>query len=155
MNNSQYLYETDTVPFLQILLSGYIEYFVPFMNDGFFSKLDVLKAIDFGAYPNFILTEIDNYYLAKTPLLYYPSTKFEDWKNSIVDIYKEINKALKHVRGFSISDRDVIAPGIVLVSYENGVSFLINYTENKYEYGNFTVLPESWILISKGEDKYE
>lgn len=155
MNNSQYLFETDTVPFLQIVLSGYIDYFVPFMNDGFFSKLDILKSIDFGAYPNFILTEIDNYYLFKTPLWYYPSTKFEDWKNSILDIYSQINEALKHVRGYSIDDRKVLAPGIVLVSYENGIKFLINYTKEAYVYENVEVGPESWILINEGEEKDE
>ncbi|MDK2886549.1 MAG: hypothetical protein PWP54_1107 [Thermosipho sp. (in: thermotogales)] len=155
MNNSQYLFETDTVPFLQIVLSGYIDYYVPFMNDGFFSRLDVLKSIDFGAFPNFILTEIDNYYLSKTPLWYYPSTKFEDWKDSILDIYFQINEALKHVRGYSINDRKVIAPGIVLVSYENNVSFLINYTKEPYEYNGLKIQPESWILINKGEESYE
>ena len=155
MNNSQYLFETDTVPFLQIVLSGYIDYFVPFMNDGFFSRLDVLKSIDFGAYPNFILTEIDNYYLFKTPLWCYPSTKFEDWKKSIIDIYSQINEALKHVRGYSIEDRKVIAPGIVLVSYENGIKFLINYTKESFVYKNLEVQPESWILINKGEEKDE
>lgn len=150
MNNSQYLFETDTVPFLQIVLSGYIDYFVPFMNDGFFSQLDILKAIDFGAYPNFILTEIDNYRLIKTPLWYYPSTKFYDWRGSIANIYYQINNALKHVRGYSITNRTVIKPGIVLVTYENGISFLINYTKESFIYNGTEVKPESWILIKKG-----
>ena len=30
--NSQYLFETDTVPFLQIILKGHIDYYAPYAN---------------------------------------------------------------------------------------------------------------------------
>ncbi|SHN53223.1 hypothetical protein SAMN02745226_00446 [Fervidobacterium gondwanense DSM 13020] len=147
MNSSQYLFETDTVPFLQIVLSGNVVYFTPYMNNGFFSDTDVLKSIDFGAYPSFIVSWLDNASLKDTPLWDYPSTRFADWKSKIVEIYKKINGALKYVRGSKIIDRTVIHPGFVRVDYENGYSILVNYTEERVKFGNVVVEPVSYRVV--------
>lgn len=155
MNNSQYIYETDTVPFLQIVLSGYIEYFTPYMNVGFFSRLDVLKTIDFGAYPSFIITEIDNYLLRNTVLADYPSTKYDDWKDTIINIYNEINSALSPFRGYSLINRTVLADGVVKNTYNNGKSIIINYTSEDYTYNNVLISAESWKIINEGANNYE
>jgi hypothetical protein len=155
MNNSQYIYETDTVPFLQIVLSGYIEYFTPYMNGGFFSRLDVLKTIDFGTYPSFIITEIDNYLLRNTVLADYPSTKYDDWKDTIINIYNEINSALSPFIGYSLINRTVLADGVVKNTYNNGKSIIINYTSKDYAYNNVLISAESWKIINEGANNYE
>ncbi|MFN6991945.1 MAG: DUF5696 domain-containing protein [Fervidobacterium sp.] len=147
MNCSQYLFETDTVPFLQIVLSGTIDYFAPYMNNSFFSRNDVLKTIEYGAYPAFIISKLDNYLLKKTPLSDYPSTKYEDWRKQIVETYKEVNSALRNVRNSKITDRIVIEPGVVIVMYDNGRGIIVNYTDSSYKIYNYTVKPKSWINI--------
>ncbi|UOE96815.1 DUF5696 domain-containing protein [Fervidobacterium islandicum] len=143
MNSSQYLFETDTVPFLQIVLSGRINYFTPYMNNGFFSKMDVLKSIDYGAYPSFLITWLDNASLKDTPLWDYPSTRYEDWKEKIAEIYKTINSVLKYVKGSKIVDRIVLKPGVVKVVYDNGYEIYVNYTKEIYKDGSVTVPAES------------
>jgi len=147
MNSSQYLFETDTVPFLQIVLRGSVEYFTPFMNNGFFSRLDVLKSIEYGAYPSFVISGLDNSSLKDTPLWDYPSTMFSDWKEKISEIYATINSALKYVRGAKIVERIVIKPGLVKVSYDNNYSIIVNYTKSAQSLGNFVVQPESFKVV--------
>ncbi len=147
MNNSQYLFETDTVPFLQIVLSGSIDYYTPYINNSFFSREDILKSIEYGALPSFILTWVDNYKIKKTPLWDYPSTKFADWKEKILEVYNEINDALKNVRGYKIVDRIVLEPGVVLVVYENKKAILVNYTNDIYKFDKKLVNPRSWICF--------
>mgnify|MGYP001627111212 CR=1 FL=1 len=147
MNSSQYLFETDTVPFLQIVLSGRLNYFTPYMNNGFFSKMDVLKAIDYGAYPSFLVSWLDNASLKDTPLWDYPSTRYEDWKNKMVEIYNTINSALKYVKGSTITDRIVIKPGVVKVSYSNGYEIYINYTNKEFKDGLVVVPAESFKVV--------
>jgi len=63
MNNSQYIYETDTVPFLQIILNGYIDYFTPYMNVGFFSILSIYNEV------NEALRNFRGYYLVNRIVL--------------------------------------------------------------------------------------
>lgn len=144
MNNSQYLFQTDTVPFLQIVLSGVMEYYTPYMNNSFFSRNDVLKAIEYGAYPSFVVTRVDNYEMKNTPLWDYPSTKFEDWKEEIMRIYFEMKEALDPLIGSRIVDREVLGPGVVRVDYDNGLSIAVNYTESRYESEIVGIDPRSW-----------
>lgn len=148
MNCSQYLFETDTVPFLQIVLSGSIDYFAPYVNNSFFSRIDILKMIEYGALPSFLLTWVDNYLIKKTPLWDYPSTKYEDWKVKIIETYKEVSDALKNVRGAKIVDRLVIEPGIVVVSYDNGKSIVVNYTSKTYVLNEQKIKPQSWTVTN-------
>ncbi|MCX7654276.1 MAG: DUF5696 domain-containing protein [Fervidobacterium sp.] len=148
MNCSQYLFETDTVPFLQIVLSGSMDYFAPFINNSFFSRNDVLKMIEYGALPSFILTAVDNYVIKDTPLWDYASTKFDDWKTKMVAVYNEVRSALKDVRGMRIVDRIVLEPGFVVVVYNNGYSILVNYTSRTYKLGHYKIKPQSWSVAS-------
>ncbi len=149
MNNSQYLFETDTVPFLQILLKGRIPYFTPYMNNSFYSREDILKSIEFGAYPSFILTELDNFELKDTGYTDLLSSKIEDWKDYIVKVYKEMNEALKPFIGKRIFDRKVIEEGFVVVTYENGDSIVVNYTDKVKTFGNHSIVPMNWKVIKK------
>ena len=155
MNNSQYIYETDTVPFLQIILNGYIDYFTPYMNVGFFSRLDILKTIDFGAYPSFIITEIDNYLLRNTVLSDFPSTKYDDWKDTILSIYNEVNEALRNFRGYYLVNRIVLKEGVVKNTYDNEKSIIINYTNKEYKYNNIVINALSWKIINEGVNNHE
>lgn len=144
MNSSQYLFETDTVPFLQIVLSGAVELYSPYVNNGFFAREDVLKMIEYGVYPSFLLTKLDNYKLKRAPLWDYPSTKFDDWKERVVSYVTEVSAALGAFSGRRIVDRFVPAPGIVVVSYDNGRSLVINYTNSVWRNGGVAVNAKSW-----------
>lgn len=152
MNNSQYLFETDTVPFLQIVLSGRIEYYTPYINNSFFSRTNILKAIEYGAYPSFILTWVDNFVIKDTPLWDYPSTKFDDWYSEILQIQREMSNALNPVISSRIVGRTVFEPGVVKVDYENGWSIIVNYTEDSYDDGKINVPPLSWKNFTSYDD---
>ena len=65
---SQYLFETDTVPFLQIVLKGSMDYYAPYANQGFYTTESILKMAEYGCYPSFMVTASDNHSLTDTPL---------------------------------------------------------------------------------------
>ena len=46
IGSSQYVYETDTVPFLQMVLNGTMEVYAPYSNFSFYSQSDMLRMID-------------------------------------------------------------------------------------------------------------
>ena len=126
MVSSQFLFETDCVPFLQMVLSGCVEMFAPYVNQGFFSQLDVLKMIDYNCYPSYLLTEQDNYALRHTPSSQLGSTQYEAWRQHIADTYDQVSRVLGCVRGQRLLDRQVPEQGVVLNVYENGVIY-VNY----------------------------
>lgn len=140
MSASQYLFEDDSVPFLQMVLSGKVTMFAPYANDSFYSKTSVLKCIEYNCYPSFLLTEEDNYEIKKTVIGEYSSTQFDDWKGTIVEIYDLIDDVLSQVHGKRIDNHTVIEDGIVAVDYEGGTRVVINYRSEDYNWQG-TVIP--------------
>lgn len=146
MSNSQYMYETDSVPFLQLLLKGRIDYYAPYSNQGFYSDTAVLKMIEYGAYPSLICMHADNFDLFDTPLENYYSLNFNDWKEEIVNIYKSVNDALSAVEGSSMLDHNIIAPGVAKVRYDNGMNIYVNYNDYEFSWYGLSVEPRSYLV---------
>lgn len=133
MVSSQYLYETDTVPFLQIVLKGHIDYYAPYANLGFYSVNSILKMIEYGTYPSFIIAAAQNHELTDTPEVDLFTVNFDDWKGSIQSIYSQINASLSRVEGSTITKHEVVAPGVVSVLYDNGIVIYVNYTSTAFK----------------------
>lgn len=146
MVNSQYLYETDTVPFLQMLLKGSIDYYAPYANLSFYNKDSILKMIEYAAYPSFMLMAEDNDSLSNTGLEDYFSLHYDSWGDVIGDMYGQISLALTSVEGASMAEHRVLSKGVVLTRYSNGVNIVINYNSEKEitDYG--TVEAKSFIV---------
>ena len=147
MISSQYSFVTDTVPFIQIFLRGNIEYFSPYVNMSFYERNDVLRLIEYGAYPSFLITGVENLFLADTPLSDVPSSYFYDWRERIITVYNEVNEALSIVRGKRIVDRDVLKFGVVLVTYEENMKLVVNYTGNDFIYEAVIVPAQGYMWV--------
>ncbi len=139
MSSSQYIFETDSVPFLQMVLRGAMDYHVPYMNLGFYSDYTILKAIEYGAYPAFIVADAKSYELADTPLENMFSVNYEDWSDNIQNAYEKIRGALNAVQGARITKHEMVAVGVAGVTYDNGVTILINYNSAEVTCGGETV----------------
>lgn len=150
MNSSQYVFEDDSVPFLQLVLSGKMTMFAPYANDSFYSRSNVLKCIEYNCYPSFILTEKANYDIKKTAVGEYSSTQFDDWKGTIVEIYDEIDGVLSNVQGQEMKNHTVIQDGVIAIEYESGTVY-VNYTTNDCTYGGMTLSALSATYQATGE----
>jgi hypothetical protein len=147
MQHSQFAFETDTVPFVQIVMSGSIEYYAPHLNFGTNNIDDVLKLIDYGAYPSYVLTEEYSSELAATNLNYIYSSQYSNWKDRIANTYKYINDILSKVKGKAIEKRTIPEDGIVIVEYEDGTEIVVNYTNNTWEYETIEVPGKSAKIV--------
>lgn len=127
MMNSQHLFETDSVPFLQILLKGHINYYAPYANQGFYTTACTLKTIEYGAYPSFLVMAAGNGDLNKTPMVDYFSLNYKDWEGTIETVYGKVNAALMEVQGAKMTEHKVLAEGVVRISYDNGARIYVNY----------------------------
>lgn len=139
MANSMMKYETDTVPFVQIVLSGYVDCFSDFLNYGGNTDQMLLMLVDYNINPSFVLTDMYSSEFADTNSSDIYSSRYEDWKEDIVSSYAFVNDCLSRVRGSGMASRSVPVDGVSVVAYENGVTLVINYTEEAFEYAGITV----------------
>lgn len=144
--NSQYLYETDTVPFLQIVLKGHMDLYAPYMNQGLYTNASVLKMVEYGVYPSFLVMNAENTALNKTPLEDYFSLSFKSWRGTIQEVYSKLDAALTPVEGAHISEHIMLAKGLARVTYDNGVRLYINYLYTDQAADGVTVPAESFAV---------
>lgn len=152
MNSSSYMFVTDTVPFLQIVLKGYVPYYAPFSNFHADQEDDILRMVEYGAYPSFYLTEQSSTMLSKTPSKDLFTSKFSSWKKDIIREHKLIEDMLSKVEGAEIIGRTVPAQGIAEVSYSNGKRIIVNYTDKPYKAGGITVDAKGYTMTEGGEE---
>ncbi len=141
VSDSQYIYETDSIPFVQTVLHGSVKYYAPYSNQGFYSEASVLKMIEYGAYPSFMITYADSFAINDTPLSNYFSLNFDDWKEKIVSITKTVAAALEPVNGAAIVKHTAVLSGLYAVEYDNGKTVYINYNESECVTENGTAVP--------------
>lgn len=151
---SQYVFETDTVPFLQLVLHGTMEMYAPYSNFSFYAQSDILKMIDYNMSPSFILSKEPSYYLADTVSSDLYSTEFAQYEALIGNIYNSVNAVLSKVSGYEWTDRTVLENGVILNTYQNGQDIkyvVVNYTDNVVSWQGNEIGALSAEVISSGE----
>ena len=148
LGSSQYLFATDTVPFLQMVLRGSMDYFASYTNTGLSSLNSMLKKIEYGAYPSFILTGVESRYLQNTPQAELFTTWYVDWISEIAELYHTINSALSLVEGQGIYDHEALDYGIKMTTFTNGISIFVNYSvHDYYDENNDITIPARWFAV--------
>ena len=139
ITNSQLDLFTDLVPLVPIVIKGYIPSFTPYLNFNALGKERLLQMIDFGVNPSYLLSEQPSSTLRFTYSNRFFTTAYDDFKSDITTVYPYLAGALDHVLGAKITDRTMLATGVSLVNYDNGVSILVNYRSIPYSYGQRTI----------------
>lgn len=150
VGSSQYIFETDTVPFLEMVLHGTMEMYAPYANFSFYTQDSILRMIDYNISPSFILSKEPSYKLADTFSANFYSTEYALYEELIQQVYGTINEVLSQVQGFEWTFRYVPEDGVVINTYQkdNETRYvIINYTENEVTYHGTTVAPESAAVV--------
>jgi len=151
VGTSQYIYETDTVPFLQMVINGTMEVYAPYSNFSFYSQSDMLRMIDYNISPSFILTEEPSHLLSSTVSSDLYSTEYDQYADLIQSIYATVNEPLSQVIGYEWTGRYVITDGIILNTYEKDgetKGIAINYTDSNYSFYGESVPAENAKVVS-------
>lgn len=132
LGDSGYLYTTQTVPFLPIVLAGYTPYFGAAMNFSSNLRQDLLRHADYGAYPSYFLTKAPTADILNTGSSWIYSSSFEQWGQEVEETYAWLNNLLGPVEGERIVARQTLAEGVVAVTYSNGRQIIINYNQTPF-----------------------
>ena len=128
----------ESIPLYQMIIHGSIDYAGGIIN--YYDDMDradlKLKLIEYGASPHYLFTAGTANEMKYTGLNKYYSTDYDIWKNEALEMYKDVNEALKRVSGETMIDYEILQNGVKKVTYSNGIKFYINYlTEDVYADG--------------------
>ena len=149
--STQYILQTDTVPFLQLVLNGTMEMYAPYANFSFYTQRDILRMIDYNVYPSFALTYKPAYLLSSTNSLNFFSTEYDVYRDIIKNVYTNVSDILSQVKGRQWLNRTVLAEGVVLNQYSGNYNIIINYTDFTFSAYGISVGAESALLFHDRE----
>ena len=146
MSGSNYHIEDYSVPFYQMAISGYVNYVAAPFNDNSDILAQFLKAVEYGAQPQFALTykmpKGINYYQEK-----YYGYLYENHIDSIKELSDKYSKISDAINGSSIVNHEG-SENWAVTEYENGVKLYINYSNSDLLIKGKTVSSQD-ILIEK------
>lgn len=144
--SNKFIYETDSVPFMTILLGGSVNQYLPNINYVSDYELAVLRMIEYNLYPSFLITKEEAYKLRYTNYEYLNSTEYSLWKDLMVKMYNETNSALKNVIGAKMTSHEYLQNGVCKCGYSNNVIIYINYNNKDVNCEGISLPPYSYYV---------
>lgn len=129
-----------SIPLVQLVLNGYIDYSIESINLSSSRSTDYLflKAIETGSNLKYTITKDSSEELLNTPYNNYLSTTYANWEETMVEQYKEINSL--GIYNSELINHKRISHDVFQVEYANGTVITINYNPNSVNY-NGNVIP--------------
>ena len=133
-----------SVPFVQIILHGIVEFSYDGINMLSDSKLALLKCVEYGAIPGYTLTGDaldDSEEYAKI-------FSADNWLNPMFETYSYISESLNDLRGSRITNHSMVNPGVYCTEYESTTRIYVNYTDEPVTISGITVEPMSFFRVN-------
>ncbi len=139
LGSSEYLYVDQEIPFLSMVLKGILPMYSEYVNFEANKTENFLQMVEAGVYPSFYLAWEDS-----SKLIYTNSDNLYSLDyNSYGDTIREYDAALRELAEKTgdafILRHETLQTGLVRVSYDNGVTVYVNYTESDLSADGLTV----------------
>lgn len=125
--NSGLTIESTGIPFVQIVLSGRMEYAMTAFNQSGNVQWERLRAIETGAMVYYRLMYADNMELKKTAYEGLSSMNYAIWLDQVADSYRYVEEALALTEGSAIKDHETLNGQVAVTTYGNGTRIYVNY----------------------------
>ncbi len=139
LSDSGNIVEDESVPFMQIVLHGYIQYAGAAVNLSDNLQISLLKSAEYGANLYFTLGYENTGALKDTSLSYMYSIDYSTWKSDIVSLYKKYNSVFATLQNQAIKGHEKLAENVYKTTYEDGTQVAVNYGDNAVRVNGKTV----------------
>lgn len=149
LGNNGYIYTSESVPFLPIVLAGYVPMYGGALNFSSNLQNDLLRLIDYGIYPSYFVTQEATANMINTPSFWIYTSSYAQWGDQIRRTYRWMNDLLAPVRGQEITARETLAVGVSATTYANGRQLIVNYTDRPFVRDGKTIEAKNALLVEK------
>ena len=124
--SSQYDVEDASIPFYEIVMSGYASLYSKPLNLSGNTREMLLRSIEYGVSPSFLLMTAEGEALLDTDLDYNFSVAYGSWEDEINDILASFRE-LGGVFGQRITGHRQLSDNLYATTYEDGTVIYVNY----------------------------
>ncbi|MBQ2774496.1 MAG: hypothetical protein IJF40_01220 [Clostridia bacterium] len=133
----------ESVPFVQLVLHGIVEYSSQPINLSKDSETAMLRCVEYGACPSYEWSYEQTAKDGETDNLYY-----ENWITSAADFYTRANDALADVRSSRMTSHEEIKDGVFCTEYDTGAMVYVNYSQENVVVSGITIPAGDFLRIN-------
>lgn len=135
------------IPFYELVFSGCLPMGSEDINLSADMKLSVLKCIESGIAPSFMLSYSYDNSIVTSKFSALSSTSYSGLREKAVEIVNEISKIFKITEGSRIIRHEVINSKLRISYFENGVAIIVNFDDVVQKYGDTELEPKSYLVL--------
>ncbi|NLK74266.1 MAG: hypothetical protein GX288_03120 [Clostridiales bacterium] len=141
--------EAYSIPFVGMVLKGYLPYTCQSINQSSNSERAVLEAVESGAGLNYLLMHEDQLSLVDTDQINLFSVDYELWLEEIIRTYNQLNGDLGYLSNVEIREHRHLDDDINCVVYDDGSKVYVNYRDTSYETPDGLVEAMSYLVVQQ------
>lgn len=161
VGSSQYMSTTEAVPFIQMVLHGYIDYAGAPLNESADYSTALLEMLETGSGLYFKWMGAENSILNNTDYVFqdWYSVNYQDSYDIAIELYKEVSKLMNKVANKPITKHEILEAyhvyenesvevgNVYATTYGDSVKFIVNYNDFEVELADgATVVPANGYL---------
>ncbi|MHA7965272.1 DUF5696 domain-containing protein [Paenibacillus sp. CAU 1782] len=141
MTNSGFNITDESVPFLQLVYHGYIQYAGTSWNmaDDQDSEISFLKALETGSALHYTWFYADPSAIKMTDFDDLYSADYRRWIDEAAQQHAKLNNVLQDVQDQVIKEHKQLATGVYQTTFEKGKTIIVNYNEKAANVNGVTV----------------
>lgn len=147
MYSSNLMFTDKTIPLVSLVMSGNVDLYSSYMNFSSNDQDTVLRLIEFGIYPSFVLTGESTYEIKYSNSSNVYVSEMQYLKERLDAYYRQANAALSQVMDSEMVGHQYIGTNVVMVTYSNNKQIIINYNDSDYNYKNITIKGKGFVVI--------
>ena len=146
LDSTHYDLFNETVPFYHIAMHGLVSYNSQWYNLISDGRRIFLRQVEYGALPNFVLTQESSARLFRTQANQLFSSRYGYWRDEVVRQYNEV-APLAFLQTQFITNHERLAEGVYCTTYESGARVIVNYNMEPYKGETFSVPAQDFIVV--------
>ena len=140
-----------SVPFLPIVLRGYVPYTSRAINLAEDYSMNLLKSIESGAGLYFSFMAEETAILQETKFRQFYANEYDKWVGDADKLYKQFVSDFGHLRSQTITNHVILSPGVTVTQYEDGTRVVVNASINAWNYFGNNIEPSAYIVLRPGQ----
>ena len=150
LDTTSYSFLSAEVPFLPMVLSGQTPYYSTWLNFESNTQRALLKLVEYGAYPSWLVTGEDVQPLINTNSSDVFTAQWSVMLPAIQETSAELAALHERLGGSAMVNHERLDADVVRVTYENGVRVYVNYRRADYTADGLTI-PALGYLVEGGD----
>jgi hypothetical protein len=139
--------ESYSIPFVGMVLKGYVPYTGRAINQANNSEKAILEAVESGAGLNYLLMYKDQLTLVGTEQMNLFSIDYKLCMDEMLNTYNKLNSDLGYLSNVSITEHKHLSDDVNCVVYENGSKVYVNYGNTAYTTPDGKVEAMSYLVV--------